>query len=377
MKNLSKIFLIFTLFVFIVIPTISTGQTATQEQLEALTPEQRAAYENSLRIIRAAQNKRNTNPDVPAGINEQISFEFLPAIPLPGQAFTISIESFSSDLDKASITWLVNGQISLQGIGEKRFADNAPRSGVNMLVTAIIEKPNGGIVEKSFNFTPSDVDIIYEAETYTPPFYKGKSIFTNESLVKLIALPNMVTPNGTRIADDNLDYTWKIDHQVISEASGFGKSVFEYRGKLLQRPILVTVEVSARNSSLIATKTIPLQNFEPQTIIYEINPLLGIIFEQSITGDFMLEREEVEFAAIPFFFSAERQADSFLEYEWFLNGSKINVNSNKSSIIFRNTENQSGSARISLKLEHLNNILQGSVSSISLEFSEKFQDFNF
>ena len=50
-----------------------------------------------------------------------------------------------------------------------------------------------------------------QARRYTPPFYKGKKIFTSESVIKFIAIPNFVTSNNKKIPASDLVYTWKIN----------------------------------------------------------------------------------------------------------------------------------------------------------------------
>ena len=306
---------------------------------------------------------------LPTGVVEQISVEVLPKIPNPGDRVLISVESYSTDFNSAYFTWTVDGVVGAEGYGVKSFDFFAPESGRSTTIELSIQKEEGGTLSRRFAFSPADVDIIYEADTYTHPFYKGKALFSSESIIRFVAMPNFVE-NSNRIPASSLVYKWIIDGNVDSANSGYGRNVYTGKGSLIQRPFSVSVEVTAPNSDLTAKNTIFLDDTEPDLVIYEDNPLQGILFENAIQGEFILERPEVVFQAIPYYYSTKNKDDSFIDYSWRMNGERIEFGSTLSSISFRNDSGEAGRAIISLDVEHFQNILQAAQASVNLIFSE-------
>ena len=312
----------------------------------------------------------DSNSNLPEGIVEQISTTIVPKIPSPLEKTTISIESFSSDLNKSTIVWKADGKIIKQGKGERTISFFAPESGKTLNISLTITKEEGGTIQRSFSFSPANVDIIYEAETYTPPFYKGKALFTSESNIRYIAMPNFVGSNGQKISPDNLVYTWKINDSVIQDVSGYGKRVFETKGKIIQRTTKVGVDVSAVNSDLKAKDFVIIDVKQPEVVLYENNPLLGVVYEKGIFGSFLLDRPEVELQSIPYFFSSKQKDSSEVDYVWKINGEIAEIGSKSSYSRFRNDTGKAGRSVISLDVEHFANILQLATTRLDLNFTE-------
>lgn len=312
----------------------------------------------------------NDSYNLPDGVVEQISTTIIPKIPSPGEQVNITVESFSSDLDKAMISWKSNGKTIKEGRGEKNVSFFAPESGKTLNISLKIQKEGGGVIERSFAFAPADVDIIYEAQTYTPPFYKGKALFTSEANIKYVAMPNFMSANGQKIDPKNLVYTWKINDSVIQNVSGYGKQTFETKGGLIQRPSKIGVEVSATNSELKAKDSVIINVQQPEVILYENNPLLGVIYEKGVFGSFILDRPEVELQSIPYFFSADTKDLSDLDYIWKINGEIAEIGSKSSYSRFRNDTGKAGRSIISLDIQHFANILQLATTKLDLNFTE-------
>jgi hypothetical protein len=309
----------------------------------------------------------NKDSGLPLGITEQVSVEVVPEVPVPGQTVNISIKSYSSEFDKANITWRVNNQIISQGTGFRNFSFSAPESGKTLTVKVTVLKQEGGVFEKSFTFSPSDVDLVYEAQTYTPPYYKGKALFTSESSVRFIAMPYFIE-NGVTLNPNNLVYKWSVNGSVIESESGYGKRVFEGQSNLVSRPYNVEVEVSAINSTLKAKKSMLVKNNQPDLVIYESNPYLGVVFERAVTGNFKLSGPELSLQAIPYFYSTKQKDNDSIDYTWKVNGISGVTSSRQSFITFRNETGEKGRSLITLEAEHFKNILQIATQNINLNF---------
>jgi hypothetical protein len=326
-----------------------------------------------------SQSFLDSSGNLPLGIKEQVSIDVLPKIPRPGEDFTISIESFSTDLNKAAITWTVNGVTELRGTGLVTFNGKAPSNGNTLNIVVTMVKNTGGTLTESIKISPAEVELIYEAQTYTHPFYRGKSLYTNESNVRIVAFPRFVIPGG-EISPENLVYTWKVDRKVMQSQSGFGKSILDYKGSLIARPLKVEVTVESLTLGLIAKNSITLQTSKPGILLYEKNPVYGTLFGLNLNNkEFNFNRTEIDVVAEPFFFSTERDGKTNLEYEWTLNGNSTFNLLNENSMLFRKTPESSGVSKISVSTKHISNILQSSKSSVtfSVDETEQLEDFEF
>ncbi len=313
----------------------------------------------------------NPNTGLPIGVDEQVSIEQVPKIPKPGEVVSIRISAYSTNLNKAKITWTQDGTVILSQTGAVTNQVQAPQSGKTSKVTITILKEGGGTLVRTVTLSPADVDLMYEAETYAHPYFKGKRQFTSEASVTFIAVPNFVTPAGKKFADKDLVYTWKINGSVQQAISGYGRNTFSTKGQLIERPMQVTVEVSAINSTLIASQSINMRSIAPEIVVYENNPILGVVYEKAVTGGFLLERPQVDFEAIPYFFSGATKDSSNFAYSWAINGTRVtNKVPTENYLLLRNDENTEGRAFISATLAHTANLLQTTQTQFELEFKK-------
>lgn len=307
---------------------------------------------------------------LPIGLDEQFSTYVTPSVPKPGEQVQIEVESFATNLNKASIQWTVDGEVKLSGIGERIFNTTAPISGKTSVVRVRINKEGGGVITDTITIAPSQVVLLYEAQTYTPPFYQGKALFTPESTITLAAIPNFITSGGRIIPKEELVYTWEINGQVIQSASGYGKHSMTYTAPLIYRETRFTVTVSAVNSDLIAQDEIRLDTINPEVVLYERNPRFGTIFEQAIEGNFTLDRSEVELTSKPYFFAADDLSGGSIQYEWTMNGKKASISPFDDSLTFRVPEGSTGRSNIGLRVKHVSSILQTDSISTTINFTE-------
>jgi hypothetical protein len=311
------------------------------------------------------------NTGLPVGIDEQLSIEQIPEVPKPGETVSIRINGYTTNLNKAKITWIQDGKVILSAMGAVVNQVQAPASGKSSTIVISIAKETGGVISKTITLNPADVDLFYEAHTYAHPFYKGKKQYTSESVITFIAVPNFVNSNGTKIPDTSLVYKWSINGSVIEGVSGYGRNTFTTKGQLIERPAQVTVEVSAVGSNLIATQTTNFKSTTPEIIAYENNPILGVVYDKAVLGDFLLERPQVDFEGIPYFFSTETKNSPSLKYTWSINGivvtSKIPT---ENYLLLRNDKNTDGYASISVTVEHVENLLQNGTTQLGLNFKK-------
>lgn len=308
-------------------------------------------------------------------IKEQVVSEVVPEIPKPGEEVTITTELYGDiDLNTTLIVWRVNGKESLKGVGKKEFKFIMSESGKLTTIDFQAIPTNAPEITKSWSFAPVDVDILWQANTYTPPFYKGKALFTPESNVTFIALPNILI-GGKRVDPSDVVYKWKVNRVVDGANSGFGKASYDYTGSIILRPTLIQAEVyAAANSAFKGIGGFEISHIFPQALIYEDNPLYGILFNKALRNQYTIKENEVEVSVVPYFFSTEGKNTS-VTYKWNLNNNALAIPDYQNSAVFRRKDDKKGSANISVTIGNPSKILQKAVTGLGLVFNEKVSTF--
>lgn len=311
-----------------------------------------------------------TNVIAPPGVEEQISVTVTPEHPEPEENVTVKIQSFSFDINKAYIIWSVNGVKRTEGPGDYTFEFTTGKAGTVQRVTAEITTEDQRVITRTFTFAPAEVGLVIEADTYTPPYYKGKALFSPQSNLKVVAFPELVTEAGYRIPAENLVYTWKVDGKVMQDSSGYGKSSMVMEGKIIPRPMIVSVDVSAYNSPLTATKAIEVVAESPELLLYEDNLLYGILRDRSIPSGASVIANEVRLIAEPYFLSVHIPESADVRYEWTLNGERVSSLERPHVIGLENRSGESGRATLGLNATHISKLLQIPSTSLVLQFGE-------
>lgn len=303
-----------------------------------------------------------------------LSFDvkFVPEVPGPNEDVYIEVISYETDLNKAKITWLVNGSIVSNGTGKKSFNFKTGNQGTKTTVSVSILTIEGVSSSKDFAITPSSVDIIWQAETYTPPFYKGKALFSHESILTFLAIPHITNQNGTTLSPSNLIYTWKKNGSVLGNFSGYGKNTYSMQGSIVSRPIEITVTVTSPDTDAVGFARTVVYPVDPVVLMYEKDPLYGIRLEKSLFGTVSLEnKEEIEVVALPLFFGEKVLSNNNILYDWKINNSDIDKKTLERSKIFRPIEGTSGTSYISLSAENAGSLLQTASVGFNLEFNKE------
>ncbi len=300
-------------------------------------------------------------------LEEQVSTRITPKYPRPGEDVTITLEAYGTDLNAANIIWSVNDIIFKQGKGEKQFKINAGTSGQQTNVSVTIEPRNGKPIIKNFVINPQTVDILWEADTYTPPFYKGKSMFTPEDTITFVAMPNI---NNEQPDPKTLSYKWIENQEVQGSKSGYGQNTFKHTGGILMKPVEINVEASTEGGQK-AFNTIFLRSIFPEVNLYEDHPLYGFLFNKEISGVFPFgEREEGTIAAFPFFLSTLNRITKSIVYNWTVNYNKVIGQSNKNELTLRNTENTEGKSYVSVEVRNSDIFLQKGETNTYVDFKK-------
>jgi hypothetical protein len=298
-----------------------------------------------------------------------VTVQLTPGSPTPQEEVTAQAVSNLINLDTSPITWLLNGKTQLQGVGKKNFTFTAGEVGSLTSLRVEISTDDFGVITKNIELRPSDVDILWEADTYTPPFYKGKALPTSQSFIKVVGVPFFISKSG-KLASNNLLYAWKKTYTMNPNDSGVGKNIYLYRGTYTFNENTIETTVSSADGSLSVSKKTKISIYEPKIIFYEHKPLEGVRYEYSLGGTFDIKEKEITLRAEPYFFSFSNADNNGADFSWNLDGKKLETNPDKKSeFTLRKPENGNGHSGISLKISNSGYDLQSASKNMTFSYS--------
>lgn len=300
---------------------------------------------------------------------DSIELTITPENPEPNTTAVASLNVYGLDINTIYTTWILNDKIVLSGQGERLFSFNTGSIGTKNTLEVIGKMANGKNFSKKIILSPAKVDILYEAESYTPPFYKGKAKFPFQGSLRIVALPSFVDPNGNKIPDNRLIFKWKNGNQILNNQSGYGKNILLYKSdESLPKPTEISIEVSYPEEGLIANKTMSIEPTSPETIFYEENPEYGILFNKALRETFIIEKEEVTVFAIPLFFGVKDKDSALLNYKWILSDKSIEQGA--SSIVLGNRSGKTGQTQLSVQISNTKDYFQAADNNLNIIFKK-------
>ncbi|MEI8061842.1 MAG: hypothetical protein WCG97_00905 [bacterium] len=300
-------------------------------------------------------------------IKEQVSVDVNPEVPQPGETVTINVSAYGGiDIDAAQINWVMNGKSVLKGQGEKQFIFKAGTDGQSNKIELHIQPKYGAEVIKNFNFKPSDVDVLWQANTYTPPFYKGKALYTPEAYVQFVAMPNITNDVGAKIQPSKAIYNWRIDHTNYADKSGYGKNFYDFSGSILAKP--TSVEVTAYdpfNKDSTGVGSLDVGPVQPALVMYEIHPTYGPIFNTAAIGTYNFGAQDLQMGAYPYFFSTGSKKS--IPYVWKINGTTLDtLPQNQDFLVLQKVKQDSGQSTIDVSASNGDKVLQQAGTQLDL-----------
>lgn len=310
----------------------------------------------------------SVNAQIPDSI-DGIEISIDPINPSTGQNVDVSIESYITSLNAASIVWLVNSKNIAQGTGLTSIKITSPDIGKSTNVTVIIMTAEGKEIRKSITIKSGDIDLVWESLGYTPPLFKGKSLFSYQNIVKVTAIPHLAGNSGRELDPKTLIYKWEKNDKVVQNQSGYGKQTLTINEEI-PRPVSIEVTVSNKDGSEQGTAFMSLEPGNPAILFYEEDPLYGVFYNKSLEEKIRVTKEEISILAVPYFFSTYVK-NSPLKYSWGINNLEQPDLSTNQSVTLRTKEGTEGSSDLSLEVRNTDQILQGAKKAVTLFFSSK------
>lgn len=231
---------------------------------------------------------------------------------------------------------------------------------IALLVILLLLTPVLGIEAQTTN----SVDLLWQAETYTPPFYEGRALWSSESHITFVAIPHI---SGTD--PSSLYYRWSQDGTVLGSSSGINKRSLSFSDSVLSLRTEVRVDIMPGiGKGVLASASVSLKPIVPRVIVLEKHPLYGLMFHRPVGSSFDLVSDEVTFSAIPLFAAVSARTVPALSYTWTTNNGDIR---NGNTVTYRVPKNASGSSSIRLRTTNTRVLSQPQEKSFTVQFDNE------
>ncbi len=293
--------------------------------------------------------------------SEDISLTINPKQPSAGETVSAKLSSYMLNLDKALISWNVNGQLATQAVGKKDFSFQIGENGSQTIIDVKIDTVDGNTISKQLAISPADINLLWEApDSYVPPFYKGKALFSQESPVKVVVLLNSDKSNSA-------SYNWKLDDNSKIDSSGYGKSFYVFNKSFLDRSNTIEVSASGLLGNNIGSGKITLGNWDPKIVFYKKDLTFGTIWEQALGDNFTINSKGDTIVAEPYFISPKDLNSSDLKLTWTLGNSDISTPETKNEISIK-PDTKNGSSIIGITIENIKKMFLKVNKQINVNF---------
>lgn len=237
-----------------------------------------------------------------------------PNDPKPFQQVTLTASSYGTDLSTARLSWSYDGTFIASGVGRTSVVVAAPASGKASIVTLNVTANDFAPTTATLIIRPSSIDMLWEAaDSYTPPFFKGKALLPSNGLVRVVAVPSITAPKG-------ITYTWKHNGIAMPESSGVNQTSILFANKSTNAT--EDVSVAATSGLFAGGSTISINTRAPSLVGYQVHDGFidyanGFLTTATIAGSGALLRFE------PYYFSSARSILNDLQYEFALDGTTV------------------------------------------------------
>ncbi|MEK7613330.1 MAG: hypothetical protein AAB439_00425 [Patescibacteria group bacterium] len=280
-------------------------------------------------------------------IGPSLELETVPTNPRPGETVVVRAAR-SAGSGTPTYVWSVDGRLVDQGVGRDRITVTVGDAGSVTQVTVVLSEGGSVIGQQILDIRPASIDLVWEGNTYTPPFYSGRPLANGSSSITVLAVPNVVQ-NGSRVDASELVYTWHVNNGVTPVKTGYGASFITLTTPQFENEFTVSVTAKTRDGGVETRGNVSIKPVRPDIVVYEKAPLLGIRFDQVITDSFLLSEGEATFVAFPLFVSSLNTP----LYRWMVDNKEVaGTGAQKRNITLRPVDEGGGTFLINFLLEN-------------------------
>ncbi|MDO8552487.1 MAG: hypothetical protein Q7S01_03060 [bacterium] len=279
----------------------------------------------------------------------KIFISLTPGNPAPGENVQLSATSPLIDLARSDIIWYADKKVIAEGRGQIHAGVTAGPAGSETDIVVIAQSENASATGEAF-LRPAEVGLMWESDSYTQPFYRGRALPSAGTKLRVQALARLVLPDGSSVPENEITYTWKRNGSVVGSVSGIGKSFAIFPSPSLFGTDIIEVEAASADGTRVGHASARIPSVEPVLALYEDHPLFGIMYGKALDKQISAKDQEMTFAAVPYFAQARSPDDEQFIYKWRVNGRDITADYARPSEITINSTDSSGEALLALTI---------------------------
>ncbi|MDZ4227059.1 MAG: hypothetical protein U1D26_01120 [Patescibacteria group bacterium] len=295
-----------------------------------------------------------------------------PVHPGPRDLVRLTVHSPLLDISKNNIVWNAGGKVIAQGVGVASADITAGALGSRTNVTVQATALDGSALSAAVHVVPTKIDLLFDSDSYVPPFYRGRALPSTGTSIFLEARPHFLRPDGSSLTDADITYTWRRNGQVLASVSGRGKSRVVIPSPVLYSTDDISVEAISDDESFSGEASEVIAAAGPFVSLYEDSPLYGILYNNALGASAQINESEITLAAIPYFASVASPADPLFRYSWRVNDTPVNVNNTAPNELTLSGDPQNYEARIDLALTHARNLFLDAHGEWNIKLSTSF-----
>lgn len=295
-------------------------------------------------------------------LESPVEVRVTPSNPGPGDQVVFEVVNAPRE-GEVIYRWSVDGSLYDQGRGVDTITLQVGDVGEAFSVSLSVYVNGVLYAEKERVVRPAEISLVWEGDVYTPPFYSGFPFPNRESSVNLLAVPNIVQ-NGVLLSSDELYYEWFINNSRRNFAKGFGLDSTNIKVPGLGEPFSVKVVAKTIDGLIEAQETVYIAPADPEILVYEKTPLMGVLFNRAIANSFELTEEETTFVAFPLYSSPLNA----LDLSWKINGEPSEVGATPQELVLRREGQGGGRYNIAIQAKNTSRLFERFSKNFLLTF---------
>jgi len=260
-----------------------------------------------------------------------------PATPAPYSEATLKIINPANLPSGSSVRWFIDNVEQTNNANKHQINFVTKNIGDQTEIEVLITSPQTGLQRASAVISPVRVDLIVNANSHVPSFYKGRALPSGNSQISVRAL---VFSENT----GPYSYYWRVNGQNVSNQVGNTGSNITFKPGL-DSQMYVELEVYNRANELVVQKSLSIPLSEPEIHFYEANPLRGLI-PNVLPSTYYLLNQEVTLRGEPYYFTGSHDV---LDIDWKINRRSYAPNRNPLELSLLKTQ-ETGSATVGLRI---------------------------
>ncbi|NBV76900.1 hypothetical protein EBR66_01930 [bacterium] len=238
------------------------------------------------------------------------SFSLSPSIVTPGATVLITLKNVEN-ARTTMVRWFRDGVLVGSGIGMTDMQITASNAGITSVVQAQLESGESAEIR----IQPTSVDLLWSADSYVAPFFKGRALAGAGSVLRFEALPHLYR-DGAALPVSDLFFVWKVDGATKKNLSGRGRNTIALPDSSF-RVDEVSVTVENDDGTIRGTAQMRIPQRDTVLELYQEHPLFGVLFHSPIPDQFVTNSRDIIVFGVPWY-AGTAQGTRGIQYEWKL-----------------------------------------------------------